>query len=336
MRTGNVTGYFYLERKNPHHTFLEVYCRLEYANMLTKTDAFEAIAPLRDKYGVKCSLEQFHEAVNLAFHKHESEIYDDIHKVMWDSLPQQFDLLVRDALHAVKLPDGALRMLDIGCGTGLASDSMLRTPLAPRIASIALLDVSAEMLAKAVRRSKSWSVSVEPFRGLLEDISQEPAYPVVVTCSVLHHIPDLADFLTRVARLQPAGGIFIHLQDPNGDFLHDPEFLRRREEFWRGETAISGQLRRFMPSRIIARLKRLSNSLTPNYLKLTNRDLLASGIIARPMVPADIWAIIDLHDNNDTGVSIEQMKTLLPDTISSQVALTHSMGNLTPASHLRA
>jgi 2-polyprenyl-3-methyl-5-hydroxy-6-metoxy-1,4-benzoquinol methylase len=290
--------------------------------MLTRTGAFEAIAPLKEKYRVQCSLEEFHSAVNLAFHKHESAVYDQVHKVMWDSLPEQFLLLVGDVERSGPLAGGALALLDIGCGTGLASDSMVRTALGPRIASLTLLDVSPEMLARAKTRSANWKKQVEPMLGMLHEVPLAKKYDIIITSSVLHHIPDLADFLANVARLQAPRGVFLHMQDPNGDYMHDPTLVERKAEYkLESESQLPGWLRRLAPSRLAARMQRLLGATEPvDYLSLTNQELLTSGVIAKPMSPPDIWAITDLHDNEDTGVSIEQMKPLLPgyDLISSR------------------
>src|ERR1035438_10252852 len=75
------------------------------------------------RHGVACSAEEFHGAVNVTFHEFESEDYDTSHRDMWESLPQQFHLLVDDWLRVCSGAPSEIHLLDIGCGTGLASDS---------------------------------------------------------------------------------------------------------------------------------------------------------------------------------------------------------------------
>src|SRR3954447_14591084 len=108
---------------------------------------FSYLSEMMRKHGVTCTPEEFHAAVNIAFHKYESEHYDEGHRDMWDSLPTQFSLLTGDCLRQIGLP-ARMNALDIGCGTGLASDCLLRTELGKRIASINLLDTSAAMLSR--------------------------------------------------------------------------------------------------------------------------------------------------------------------------------------------
>src|SRR5712692_2744065 len=103
-------------------------------------DEFTKILEIMRHRGVVCSAEEFQSEVNITFHKYESEVYDVLHRDMWGSLPAQFQLLATDVLQKGPAFSGSLEVLDIGCGTGLASDCLLKTPLCKGIASIDLLD----------------------------------------------------------------------------------------------------------------------------------------------------------------------------------------------------
>ena len=83
----------------------------------SKAEVFEAIAQIMERHGVRSSPEDFHAAVNVAFHEYESEIYDQEHADMWRSLPEQFRLLADDAKLLFPSNFGELHLLDIGCGT---------------------------------------------------------------------------------------------------------------------------------------------------------------------------------------------------------------------------
>ena len=67
--------------------------------------SLEVLQPVARRYGVRCSLEEFHAAVNVVFHDMESEVYDRLHDDMWQSLPAQFNLVAGDI--AAMLPEGA-------------------------------------------------------------------------------------------------------------------------------------------------------------------------------------------------------------------------------------
>jgi hypothetical protein len=57
----------------------------------------------------------------------ESLVDDEIRRGKWQSLPRQFELLADDC--AAVAPMGKLRVIDIGCGTGLSAELFLKTRL---------------------------------------------------------------------------------------------------------------------------------------------------------------------------------------------------------------
>src|SRR5262249_54764981 len=126
-----------------------------------------------------------------------------------------------------------LTVLDIGCGTGMSSELLLSTELGSRIGRVDLLDTSPKMLEKAVKRSSGWGIRVNPLPGTIEDLPKSTQYDIILACSVLHHTPALDRFLSQLVLLQADGGVFLHLQDPNGDYLMDEELSRRVKELAR-------------------------------------------------------------------------------------------------------
>src|ERR1700690_1683032 len=99
----------------------------------TLPEALRSIAGIMSRHGAKCTASEFHAAVNVTFHEFESEVYDQEHADMWNSLPRQFALLVEDYFRACPDPSRQFRLLDIGCGTGLATQCILGTQFQGRI-----------------------------------------------------------------------------------------------------------------------------------------------------------------------------------------------------------
>jgi SAM-dependent methyltransferase len=276
------------------------------------SDPLAPVAAIMRQSGAGCSAEEFHAAVSVTFHQFESETYDEGQRDMWESLPLQFNLLVDDSLRSCPDFVQSISVLDVGCGTGLASDCLLRSPLGGRIREIDLLDTSSAMLDRARRRAAHWGIPVACHEGILETLPGEKRYDLIVTCSVLHHVPDLAAFLRSVRGRQAAGGLFLHLQDPNGDFLEDPDLRRRIAEVsprrfpeWAGRLA---------PRRVLGRVYReLTGRQGTDCVSKTNRELLRKGVIRTPLTVAQVYAITDIHVQDGQGISIAQMCRWLPD-----------------------
>jgi SAM-dependent methyltransferase len=281
-------------------------------------EALAPIFPVMRKYGATCSPEEFHGLVNLAFHRAESPVYDRLHGCMWKTLPGQLELLVDDYTHAAGPHNDTPLALDVGCGTGLASDLLLRTRLGRCIAEVDLLDTSSEMLERAKRRARAWNAKARTFEGpvtILPDESRK--YGIIAICSVLHHIPDLAAFLSHVQMLQADNGILIHLQDPNGDYLTDPVLKQRIAELKHYQSSGPRQLLdRLHPGRVIRRLRReLAAPGHPpsNYIGAVNAELVQSGVVREPMTALDIWTVTDIHVHDGNGISITRMSHLLDE-----------------------
>ena len=274
-------------------------------------NVYEPVIAVMQKHRITCSPEQFHAAVNVTFHEFEAEVYDQEHRDMWESVPEQIELLVGDWLVKRPQPPESLHVLDIGCGTGLASDSLFKSRVGPKIRSIDLLDTSRSMLRRALERAASWPVPVRQFEGLLDSLPAGQPYDVIVTSSVLHHVPDLSGFFRTIRSMQRAGGVFLHVQDPNGDYMNDPELSRRKAEV---TPKVPDWIQRLHPRRILGRVQReITGRQGEDYISKTNQALISQGVIKEPLTVAELFAITDIHVNDGSGISIRQLRGLLPD-----------------------
>lgn len=280
--------------------------------MRAASDPFGVLAPLVAATGSTLTPEAFHARINVVFHDAEAEHYDTLHDDLWKSLPRPLGALADDVLADEVLESGVPsepRLLDIGCGTGLATTLLLETDLGRRIASVDAIDTSPVMLERAAARGARWRPRSR-FHRATADRAPDGPFDIVLTCSVLHHIPDLADFLTAVSIRQPPGGYFIHLQDPNAEVI-DTESIPPSNvaaRFALGESAIERRRRRsrrarFTPARLmraaIRRLRHDGNGIGgiggAGYIDTINRRLLADGVIARPMTSEELWSVTDIH-----------------------------------------
>lgn len=271
-----------------------------------KDNHLEYLLPLLKARGVRVSPEEFHAAVNVVFHAHESAVYDKVHVDMKETLLPHFQYLTT-AFAASHLTPASLNVLDIGCGTGLSSEFLLQTCLGNRIAHIDLLDTSAEMLKRCGERTSINRISHRLIHGTLDALPAAPAYDVIVACSLLHHVPNLQAFLAQVERLQRPGGVFLHLQDPNGDHLNDPELKERTRHLDnRFSRRLPGWLKRATPRRVAARVVcELTGKKSKSYIDRINDDLLRSGVITSAMTENELWSVTDIHVVNGKGISLK-------------------------------
>lgn len=272
--------------------------------------SFETLLPLIKKTGSDLSPAEFQHIVNVVFHDAESEHYDAMHADMWESLQQQINLLVDDL---PKKTAYDLSMLDIGCGTGLSTQMLLDSALGISISKVTLLDTSPKMLGQALKRAKLWSKEVEAVNATVDSVNG--VFDVIIISSVLHHIPDMAAFLAHVSRLQREGGILIHLQDPNGDYMRDADF-RNRIASYVGEQ----KSERSSKSSWLKTIRRLISKMMgrKTYMDRVNDRLMELGAIKSPMTSEEIWSVTDIHVEDlpfstGSGVSIKALSQLLND-----------------------
>ena len=112
------------------------------------------------------------------------------------------------------------------------------------------------------------------------------------------------------------GGILIHIQDPNGDYINSDSYLQRKNEY---ESIISAlpknkKLTDFIPKPLLKSIKRILGR--KDYIDLINDQLLAEKTIKRRMTADEIWSVTDIHvetkkDMVNKGISLRFLQTQL-------------------------
>jgi tRNA (cmo5U34)-methyltransferase len=125
-------------------------------------------------------------------------------------------------------PGAAIRVLDLGAGTGLLSALVARA--FPR-ARITLVDVSPEMLGVARRR---FADEPERFELRVLDYGREPLpgeYEVVISALSIHHLDGTGkrELFRKIYGVLCAGGVFVNADQVLGS---TPEIEARYRETW--------------------------------------------------------------------------------------------------------
>ena len=138
----------------------------------------------------------------------------------WDQRPTSVQLAVVPPRLMAQVPFGAQdRVLDLGAGTGL-----LATAIAPQVAHVTAIDMSAPMLEVLDAKGHA---NITTVLGEVATYAQTHAgeYSGIVSCMVLHHIPDTAQTFGALAKLLKPGGriALVDLYAEDSSFHGTPE-----------------------------------------------------------------------------------------------------------------
>jgi 2-polyprenyl-3-methyl-5-hydroxy-6-metoxy-1,4-benzoquinol methylase len=277
--------------------------------------SYNTLLPLIKKTQSPLSPEEFQAIVNVVFHDFEASHYDAMHTDMWGSLQEQINLLVED-LFQHTTPSQNLHLLDIGCGTGLSTQILLNSKLGSHIDAVTLLDTSPNMLKYAEEKAKTWHKKYTLINDTISGLTEQ--YDVIIICSVLHHIPDLNAFLRQIDKHLKSGGILIHLQDPNGDYINDSEYLQRVAAYENERESLPKQTK--LTDLVPKKWKQFLNRQLgrKNYIDQVNDKLIAEKAIKVRMTADEIWSVTDIHvetkqDSVNKGISLKFLQNQLPN-----------------------
>ncbi|MGD0228371.1 MAG: class I SAM-dependent methyltransferase [Terriglobia bacterium] len=187
-----------------------------------------------------------------------------------------------------------LRVLDLGCGTGFASSTVLQRG-AGRIGELVCADISPHMLA--VCRSKLGSTPGVRFHlGGVESLGGEfGEFDLIITCSVLHHISDVPSFLRGLVQLMPSGGFYMMLHEPSARFYRNQacyEFYTR----YRNSERSRRVLQILNPNAYVGKVRRLlAGKRRFNIEAETIRLLLQRQVIHSPLSLREVRQLVDIH-----------------------------------------
>lgn len=137
--------------------------------------------------------------LNRLYHSFEAENYDQRHPEVHQQLPPLWSQMIQC------LPErhekSKWHVLDFGCGTGFEATQIANGLGADSIASLTCYDPSGEMLARCEKKLAVALANVRFFSDIADVIKPGSCYDLLLTNSLLHHLPSPGKELHR---LEPA------------------------------------------------------------------------------------------------------------------------------------
>jgi 2-polyprenyl-3-methyl-5-hydroxy-6-metoxy-1,4-benzoquinol methylase len=239
---------------------------------------------------INIPVKEFIDNTSNIFHRYEARKYDATQSALLDSVEyweEAFSFL-NDRFEK----DDSLTVLDFGCGTGFATKLLLKSSLKEKCKTIYCYDLSPDM--------------IETFRGSLADshagtelifitdadefgrLVRQVEFDIVLTNSILHHIPVPEEIVSFLIRALNTNGYYISGHEPNRSFY-----------FNRATTGITAIFRIF--KKVYYRVSAFHLKRTPgakkavNTIEETNSDLIRNGMINKP-IPGELMVkLIDIH-----------------------------------------
>lgn len=177
-------------------------------------------------------------------HDKVAKRYEKIHTEIYNETEQtRLKKALKEAVDSIDSVKRFPKVLDVGCGAGNLTDHLVDLE-----SEVTASDISEKFLSLV--RSKHPQVKTHVLNG--EDLREIPdtTFDMVVTYSVLHHIPDYLKMVEEMCRvLKPGGVLYIDHEKNELNWNNDPTLV----EFYHKQRYAD------VPIKIVRKLKNYTN-----------------------------------------------------------------------------
>lgn len=188
------------------------------------------LADILKPYEPQLPIDELILAVNKLFHEFEAKDYDRIHPEIHQQLPPIWHEMLDRAIETSGAP--IWQILDFGCGTGFEAEQLIKTLPPGSISKLTCYDPSPEMLALC-RAKIEPLLPTATFTSDLNSVCEpdDKSYNLLVTNSLLHHLPDPIVTINSLLSLLTPDAIWLAGHEPSSRFYKNPECWQLCDEF---------------------------------------------------------------------------------------------------------
>lgn len=226
--------------------------------------------------------------VSNLFHDFLSKHYDNDHNEIFQG---ELNTYITNALSKIDKEEFSdFKILEIGSGTGFLSKVILDFR---KVKSMTCLEPSEKMILLAKNNLKDYE-NVFFQNDYLDQISPNEKFDLIISNSVLHHIPDPNVFLRDINSRLKSGGYYLLSHEPNNVFFTSEVFriyciIRYIDRF-------IGKLLRTISNEKVFKTKQTVNDYV-------NETLLQEGLIKGPLKGNALRKLVDIHVPTVSGDS---------------------------------
>ena len=174
---------------------------------------------LMARYEPQVPIAELVEHLNRFYHAREARYYDGQHpEIHRQIVPIWSEMLDVGLAGDTGRP---LRVFDFGCGTGFEATRLLEHGRKARIGRLVCYDLSPEMLERCRGRLQGCSCPTEFVSDLSEVNVADGRFDVLMTNSLLHHLPDPLGMLRRVTPLLTENAVWFAGHEPSSRFYRN-------------------------------------------------------------------------------------------------------------------